>query len=158
MRNQHTMQLNWEGKSKTCKSYIAHLKYWYDLTATLNLSLEQCDTIEEVIWKRNYKVNLENMDPKSTPVLAEINIYTDGSKTKEHTGSGSAIYRHKTEKFNGVYRLPSSATVFQAEIYAIKEAIREYSILRLQNEQQVNYLQIRKRLSWHLHIQILNPN
>ena len=90
-----------------------------------------------MIWKRNYKVNLEDMNPKSTPVLAEINIYTDGSKTKDHTGSGFAIYRHKTEKFNGIYRLPGNATAFQAEIYAIKEAIREYSILRLQNEKQV---------------------
>ena len=121
MRNQHTMQLNWEGKSKTCKSYIAHLKYWYDLTATLNLSLEQCDIIDEVVWKRNYKVNLEDMNPKSTPVLAEINIYTDGSKTEEHTGAGFAIYRHKTEKFNGIYRLPDNATFFEAEVYAIKE-------------------------------------
>ena len=42
-----------------------------------------------------------------------------------------AIYRNKTETFIGCYRLPGNSTVFQAEMYAIKEAAREYSILRI---------------------------
>ena len=41
------------------------------------------------------------------------------------------IYKYNTEKkYNGHYRLPGLATVFQAEVYAIREAAKEYRILK----------------------------
>eukprot|EP00116_Pleurobrachia_bachei_P002623 sb/3462885/ len=54
---------------------------------------------------------------------AKIQCYTDGSKNEEgKTGSGIYITRQGQEIANESYNLPDTATVFQAEVIAIKEA------------------------------------
>ena len=55
---------------------------------------------------------------------SEINIYTDGSKYTDYVGSGFVIYRFNKVLYKGEYKLPKTSSIFQAEIAAIREAIR----------------------------------
>ena len=54
------------------------------------------------------------------PVKTQINIYTDGSKIDEHTWCGFTINRYNTEIAADSIRLPDYATVYQAEVLAIR--------------------------------------
>ena len=56
---------------------------------------------------------------------AQINIYTDGSKTNEHTGCGFTICRYNTEIASDSIRLPDYTTLYQAEVLAIYMAMIE---------------------------------
>ena len=48
--------------------------------------------------------------------------FTDGSRTDDGVGAGFAIYHGKQTELRDKVCLPDTATVFQAEIVAIKEA------------------------------------
>ena len=50
----------------------------------------------------------------------QINIYTDGSKTKEYTGCGFTIFRYNTETAADSIRLPDYTMVYQAEVLSIR--------------------------------------
>ena len=54
---------------------------------------------------------------------AQINIYTDGSKTEEHTGCGFTINRYKREIAADSIRLPDNTAVYQAEGLATRLAM-----------------------------------
>jgi len=68
-------------------------------------------------------VNLDSFDgDKKHRKHSEYTAYTDGSKTSHGTGAGFVIY-HKKEIVNYCsIKLNDNATVFQAEITAIKQA------------------------------------
>ena len=57
--------------------------------------------------------------------MSQINVFTDGSKTQQHVGSGYTIKRGSNTVVENSYKLPNDCTVFQAEIYAIKMAMQE---------------------------------
>ena len=59
----------------------------------------------------------------SLPIQTQINIYTDGSKTDSHTGSGYVILKGNEVIKESMKRLPDKATVFQAELMAIQMAM-----------------------------------
>lgn len=59
------------------------------------------------------------------PILAQINIHTDGSKTDEHVGCGYVIYKGTREISANPIRLPEYCTVYQAEVMAIYLAANE---------------------------------
>ena len=69
-----------------------------------------------------FKINTQTFGPeyKKHIVHTNTNIYTDGSKTKTGTGAGFVIY----DKHNLIQKdyipLSPTATIFQAEIIAIK--------------------------------------
>jgi ribonuclease HI len=52
----------------------------------------------------------------------DLAIYTDGSKIDGKVGSGYCVFRDNKYYTKRNYHLPDTATVFQAEIYAIKKA------------------------------------
>ena len=56
---------------------------------------------------------------------AQINIYTDVSKTEDHVGCGYVMYKGQTEIALHSIRLPDYCTVYQAEIMAIQLAATE---------------------------------
>jgi ribonuclease HI len=73
--------------------------------------------------KCKFNVNLKSMDgSKKYQTPSQYNIYTDGSKIDGRTGYGYQVYLGKTASIAGKGRLEDFTTVFQAEIYAIKEA------------------------------------
>ena len=82
-------------------------------------------------------MDLTNLKGYHHPEITDINIYTDGSKTKEHTGAGYVIFKRKAERYSNSIRMPMENTVFQAEVLAIREAIKEYITLRHDTETSV---------------------
>ena len=134
-RNRQCMKLDWSGQNPLRKTYIGHLKYWALKTEEVNIMIDENDRIHDMIWFKAYAVNLKSLNETKLPLQSQINIYTDGSKTDVHTGSGFAIYRGKELIATGSRRLPYEATVFQAEIMAIQIAlIRMNEILTPQDQ------------------------
>ena len=64
---------------------------------------------------RQYVSDLTTLHSQDHPDITDINIFTDGSKTEEHTGAGFVIYKNKTERHSNSIRLPMEITVFQAD-------------------------------------------
>ena len=97
------------------------------------------DREKGTINERNYKVDMSSLKHFTKPIQTEVNIYTDGSKTEEHVGAGFIIYhKGKASQFDN-YRLSPNATVFQAEVVAIREAVK--AILR-EGTDGINYIKI----------------
>ncbi|GBM04143.1 hypothetical protein AVEN_115518-1 [Araneus ventricosus] len=55
------------------------------------------------------------------PVLS-LNIYTDGSKMDDKTGSAFCVMEEDTRKYEWIAQLRPFNTVFQAELFAIQDA------------------------------------
>ena len=55
-------------------------------------------------------------------VIAEVTVYTDGSKT-EHVGAGMVAVKDSREIHTETQRLNNECTVFQAELCGIRMAI-----------------------------------
>jgi len=71
--------------------------------------------------KNKFKVKL-NLIGKITYCEDSINIYTDGSKTKNGSGTGVAIYENKELIHTESHRLNNEAIVYQAELFGIFRA------------------------------------
>ena len=70
-----------------------------------------------------YTINVDSFSTDTLPIQSQVNVYTDGSKTKEHVGAGYSITKGQQIITEGKRRLPDEATVFQAELMAIKLAM-----------------------------------
>ena len=55
--------------------------------------------------------------------IAEVSIYTDGSKTEHHVGAGIVAMKDSREIHTDSQRLNNDCTVFQAELCGIGMAI-----------------------------------
>ena len=53
---------------------------------------------------------------------SEYTAYTDGSKIDGKIGAGLIIYKYKKKKYRQSYSLPGNASIFQAELEAIRQA------------------------------------
>ena len=74
---------------------------------------------------KNYWITINNKKGKTKPIPSQINVYTDGNKTKQGAGSGYVILSGKdkvlhTQSIN----LTGEASIFQAELVAIQEAAK----------------------------------
>ena len=117
------------------KTYKGHLKYWTIKTEEINVIIDENDKTHNINWFKAYTINIHSLTNQSLPLQSQINVYTDGSKTNHHTGSGFAIYRRNQLITTGSRRLPLESTVFQAEILAIRLAmIRLNEILQTQDQ------------------------
>ena len=59
------------------------------------------DKIKELKSIQLYKINHESMLTHAHPKESQINIYTDGSLTNDHAGSGYTIQFKKKESISG---------------------------------------------------------
>ena len=91
------------------------------------------DRYDITIQNRYTKINTGSFDGRSKHIQrAETTIYTDGSKTEYGVGAGFVIY-HKNKRIHAEsIHMPSTSTVFQAEIEAISHAC-QYALANLQN-------------------------
>jgi ribonuclease HI len=55
--------------------------------------------------------------------IAEVTVYTDGSKTEQHVRSGMVAVKDSREIHTDTQRLNNECTVFQAELCGIRMAI-----------------------------------
>ena len=70
--------------------------------------------------------------------MSEYNVYTDGSRIDGQCGAGYSIY--KTNIASNCANLPTTSTVFQAEIVGIKLVCEE--IIKMQDESNINYVKV----------------
>ena len=69
------------------------LKYGGYKLQEINIEIDKNDKIQDILWHKLCHINVESFNTNDLPLQSQINIYTDGCKTKEHTGSGFSIMR-----------------------------------------------------------------
>jgi hypothetical protein len=98
---------------------MGHLLWLEDKAKVLPLWAYQ-DCVVSHVWDRHFTVSIG--DGKDDTSLPGIRCYTDCSKLSR-SGSGYTIYRQGTdEPILGGNECVGEATVFQAEVHAIKMA------------------------------------
>ena len=113
----------WTEKTAKNLSIKPHLGFLKSIGEQATQNKADTETISEQIENKNYWVTIDNKKGKTKPIPSQINVYTDGSKTKQGAGAGFVIMKGKntlihTESIN----LTENASIFQAELIAIKEA------------------------------------
>ena len=121
-RNRILIIRDWSGHSKKYITLIGHIFYWEQLTKDLGIQIDRTDAIKSDLWKKYYFVNIDSFKNTGPPVHSQVNIYTDGSKTDDHVGSGYVIYHKNEEIATDSKRLADEITVYQVEVNAIKQA------------------------------------
>jgi ribonuclease HI len=102
---------------------VPHLWHLKTVLESRCLQLPPTDSCKEDVFDRHFCINLDSFDGlRKHRQHAEYTIYTDGSRTKDGTGSGFVLYHKKTQIDTRSYALHANATVFQAEVHAIKKA------------------------------------
>ena len=111
-----TFQRRWSGRDRDGNYYDkGHMHRCEQLLQKYGLENTILDDKKDVCLRRTYEVILEK-----TPIKEEgIILYTDGSKSEEGTGYG-LLYQDDGYEANGA--MNKEATVFQAEILALKKA------------------------------------
>ena len=82
-----------------------------------------------MVWEKHFKCNLNSLNHRGQPKQFQINIYTDGSKTRNHTGSGIAIIKHGILRHTESIKLNHNVTIFQAETKVIYEAAQWFRLI-----------------------------
>ena len=59
--------------------------------------MEDEESILEYIDEKSYTVGIDDVKGRTKPTLSEINVYTDGSKTKQRSGAGYVIMAGKAQ-------------------------------------------------------------
>ena len=130
VRNRSVIQLDWQGRTKDKVSVVSHIWYWEDLATKFCIDLEFTDREKGIRWDRHFTISKDSFQKTDLPLQSQINIYTDGSKTSEHVGSGFLIYKNGMEIATNSTRLPNYSTVFQGEVLGIKMAATERASMR----------------------------
>ena len=131
-------QANWTKQKTKNPSIIPHLKFLKNLDTLATGARLDTETISECIEDKDYWVSISSKKGKDKPIPSQINVYTDGSKTKQGAGSGYIIMKGKdtllqTQSIN----LTGEASIFQAELIAIQEAA---NYLKLNEDTQGMYI------------------
>ena len=118
-------QASWTNKKAKNLSLIPHLIFFKITDAQATGTRQDTETIAENIKDKNYWVTINNKKGKTIPIPSQINVYTDGSKTKQGAGSGYVILSGKDRLLNTQsINLKGEASIFQAELISIQEAAK----------------------------------
>ena len=104
------------------------------------------------IWKKYLGINLRPIQSESvynfsnitvdmsgrSPQMVGITIFTDGSKTREGTGSGWAVFNDNDLVLRGNVKLPDHSSVYEAEMIAIKAALTDLELAIKEGPYPVN--------------------
>ena len=114
---------DWEGTCDRKTHAISHMRHWDNVLEQYKINLSNTDACSLVKWNAGFHINRDSFDGKAMHRgLTQYNVYTDGSRKSEQSGAGYVIYKHRHEIASASFRLPDHATVFQAEIVAVKKA------------------------------------
>lgn len=111
---------------------VGHLKNWTKLCEQFQLMYPWTDKCKDTIWTHNFNEQINYFkwnQYKQALIPSELNIFTDGSKTKQGVGAGLVIYRHSHMIKEDSFSLPHNATIFHAKIQAIRQAVKTVSKL-----------------------------
>ena len=117
--------LQWEGIFTNLTNSISHLRYWDYVSQDIGLQdfhneTDLCNTPRPPI--RFFLDESSFVDMENCQDELDCNVYTDGSKIGGRVGAGVYILRNGANIVADKFRLPDTATVYQAELAAIKEA------------------------------------
>ena len=84
------------GRPVQQKNNIGHRKFWLNPLEKAGITTLDSDHVKHTNWIKHYKVDTDSYNSVNHPSISQINIYTDGSKTKDHTAAGYAIYLYKS--------------------------------------------------------------
>ena len=100
-----------KGHLSKCNAKLDEAELWNIASDTIN---------KELVWEKNYTTS----NTKHGNDIGQGNrCYTDGSKTSRGTGAGFCIMKDDKVQRTRAFALSKNATVFQAEIHAIRRAI-----------------------------------
>jgi ribonuclease HI len=89
----------------------------------IDFKLPEMDYISPLrVENRGYRLMRSSFNKGTPRHNADYSVYTDGSKIQDRSGSGFCVFRDSRKLHTKSFHLPDTATVFQAEIYAIKKA------------------------------------
>ena len=124
MRLLPIMQQDWTGYNRNIRYSTGHRRFWYDLVERYDLT--EYANIDSCFFPRpqvGYSVVNESFQPGYVQqVRADWSVFTDGSKMNGRVGTAFVIVKNDTVVFQGSVRLSDHASVFQAELIAIKLA------------------------------------
>ena len=134
------VSIDWDGLSHTKTHAVSHLRFLEDMLQSNNINLDNSDRCSELKWSSGFTINRDSFDGAAKHrTLSQYNVYTDGSRIEDKTGSGFAIFKGKHEITARSHRLPDHSTVFQAEIMAICKAAEEMLNLQTDNLRFVKF-------------------
>ena len=125
IRLRPALNLRWSGVYTNLTHAVSHLRYWewiaYDTgITTYGDDMDECCEFRPQL---HFTLDTESfVDMNSCQGKLDCNVYTDGSKIREQVGAGVFIERQGAVLSKHKVRLPDYATVYQAEIMAIREA------------------------------------
>ena len=138
LRLDRVLNLDWDGTNHLKTHSVSHLRHWRNKLDRLRINNDESDACYTRNDNPKYKINKESFDGKRRHRLhTQYNAYTDGSGIEGRAGAGFAIYRHQREEHTAHYRLPDHATVFQAELTAVRKACEQ-----LQSISDLKYVKI----------------
>ena len=131
VRLAHQLPLHWSGVNSNIRRNTAHRRFWankvveYDLQALL-LDVDTCFTrISQALLFHIISESFHAPPEYIRDLLvAPWRIYTDGSKKEGAVGAAFLIVADTDIIIQNKYRLPDTASVYQAELFAIYQAAK----------------------------------
>ena len=122
-------QSTWTDKKAKNQSLKPHLGFLKRIGDVATGARSDTESILENIEDKNYWITIDSKKGKAKPIPSQLNVYTDGSKTKQGAGSGYVMLKGKgdvlhTQSIN----LTGDASIFQAELIAIQEAAKHLTV------------------------------
>ena len=119
--------LNWDGVYTNLTYSISHLRYWEYCAEDAGITEFQAnsDSCQVHRPELNFTLDTESfVDMTACQGRLDWNVYTDGSKKDGKVGAGVYILKGGVCAMEQSYRLPDESTVYQAEMFAIREAAK----------------------------------
>ena len=125
LRLKPALRLLWSGVYTNLTFSVSHLRYW-DWVAEDNGVYAYGEEVDDCcVMRPEQKFVLDTcsfVDMENSQTKLDYNVYTDGSKKDDHVGAGVYILHKDNPIASHKVRLPDEATVYQAEMMAIKQA------------------------------------
>ena len=123
IRLDEVLEFGWQGVSHTKTHSVSHMRFLNGKLEQYNLDPRNTDRCHVNSWGQGFKINWDSFDGQAKHRQpSQYNVYTDGSRLDNQTGSGMVIYKGGTVVTERSFRLPDGTTVFQAEVAAIAKA------------------------------------
>ena len=123
MRLKDQLPLSWVGVYSNITYSVSHRRFWEYTAQDANLLSDRISDHCQ-IQKPTLGFTLDTssfVDMENSQGLLAMNVYTDGSKLRDKVGSGVYMFSDHVS-ISEKYRISDHATVYQAEMFAIKQA------------------------------------
>ena len=125
IRLKPAIRLLWSGVYTNLTHAVSHRRYWDWVAEDAGIYDYGNEVDDCCVMRPTSQFTLDTnsfVDPENSRTALDCNVYTDGSKLNGQVGSGVFISRKNVTIAEHKVRLPDPATVYQAELMAIKQA------------------------------------